>query len=186
MPKISVSAGFCIFHAVMLILLPLQWCAAWLTAMAVHEMGHCIALRMTKRPIERIHLTVTGAQIQTTSLSGGEDLLCSLAGPVAGLLLALVTTGHPRLFLCALWQSVYNLLPLDAMDGGRALYQCARLCFSEKIAARICNIFHYGTLGCIFVIGLLAAFCGSLGILPLLIAIIILLRNRKTPCNAYQ
>ena len=49
----------------------------------------------------------------------GRELLCALAGPAGSLLLAMLPV--PKLALCALIQGMFNLLPLEGLDGGRIL-----------------------------------------------------------------
>lgn len=60
-------------------------------------------------------------QIHTGDMSPAEAVICALSGPLGGLLLTLTIGYLPRLALCALVQSIFNLLPFYPLDGGRAL-----------------------------------------------------------------
>ena len=74
--------------------------------------------------------------------SEGRELLRTLAGPAAGLLLALVLrgSGEPLLRLAAgasLALTGLNLLPASCLDGGRLVRSLALLAFGPAVADRI-------------------------------------------------
>ena len=54
-------------------------------------------------------------------MSGGREVVCILAGPLGGLSLLLLCRRFPRVAICGMLQSVYNVLPIYPLDGGRAL-----------------------------------------------------------------
>lgn len=126
--KLRASGGFCVL---------LLWFAAvngwWplltvLCAAAIHELGHCLTLRLLGARITAFRLTLFGMELQTNSygISYGRELAAVLAGPAANLLAAAVLdrwgTGEvsaligANVALCA-----FNLLPVRVLDGGRAL-----------------------------------------------------------------
>lgn len=107
--------------ALMLLLVPLPWICAWVTAVVVHEAFHLLALRACGIFAERIHIGLTGARIQTSTLEPAVHLFCILAGPCGALLLLLFKASFPRLAVCVMVQSLYNLLPVLPLDGGHAL-----------------------------------------------------------------
>lgn len=100
-------------------LLPAALCAA-----AVHELGHLAAVYMVGGQVSRLRLTAAGAELCLEgTLSYGRELLCALAGPSVNLLLAF---GAARLGAVVfaglnLVLGLFNLLPLSALDGGKAL-----------------------------------------------------------------
>ena len=71
--------------------------------------------------IWEFRLCAGGAVMEATPMSAGRELLCVLAGPVGGLLLASFYRGIPRVAICAAAQSAFNLLPVYPLDGGRAM-----------------------------------------------------------------
>ena len=54
-------------------------------------------------------------------MSTTKTLICVLAGPIGSLLLLLYIRWIPRIAFCALVQTIYNLLPIYPLDGGRAI-----------------------------------------------------------------
>ena len=57
----------------------------------------------------------------------GAELLCTLAGPVAGGLTVLLWRWYPELAVAGLVQTVFNLLPVPPLDGFGILTQIFKL-----------------------------------------------------------
>lgn len=124
--ELRIEPGAYIVLCLYLLLLPLQWVLAILTAAAVHEMGHLVALWLTDTPVLRITLRPWGACIESAPMTKGENILCSLAGPIAGGILVLFYPAVPRIAVCAAVQTAFNLLPVYPLDGGQALFALKR------------------------------------------------------------
>ena len=88
--KLRASGGFCLL---------LLWFAAvngWLplltvfSAVTIHELGHCLMLRLLGARITAFRLTLFGMELRTNSygISYGRELAAVLAGPAANLLAA--------------------------------------------------------------------------------------------------
>lgn len=138
--QISVTAGFYILMAISLCLLPLKWVGSWFLAMMVHEIFHCVAVIGCGSDLRKVKLTFWGAEIVADIGSAGREVICSLAGPIGGLFLLMFRKLIPIAALCALVHSVYNLLPLAGLDGGRALYSLLHMCVQEESAEKVCDI----------------------------------------------
>ena len=92
---------------------------------AVHELGHYAALAIfgAKPYLLRLELTGAAMYFDESRLSYGRELVAALAGPTAGLLLAFAAAfwGAHALSGVSLILSVFNLLPIGGLDGGRVL-----------------------------------------------------------------
>ncbi len=118
---VSVTPGFLIQLATAILLLPINWVAAWLFAAVFHESCHYIVLRLYNVRVFSMRIGFSGAIIETEPMQPKQELLTALAGPFGGLVLLLLIRIFPRIAICALLQSLFNLLPIYPFDGGRAL-----------------------------------------------------------------
>ena len=117
---------------------------AILSAAVCHELGHWLVLRRVGGRIQRLHITVFGAEMQVDDrrISYGGELLAVAAGPGCNLLLwaLLSLTGWPPLAPFAgahLILGALNLLPVRPMDGGRLLWLLTALCTEPYTADRV-------------------------------------------------
>lgn len=109
-----------------LLLLPFPWVAAMVFAAAVHELGHCTVLFLFEQPVLGIRVSAFGARIETLPMDARKEFWSALAGPGFGLVLCLFWRWIPKTACFALFQSVFNLLPIWPMDGGRMLRAVAK------------------------------------------------------------
>lgn len=137
--KIQITPVFWISGALALLTVPLNWLGSILAAAAFHEICHLVMIRLCRIRVRQMKLDVRGAVIEMDPAERGKELLCALAGPAGGLLLLLLLPRFPRLALCGLVQSLFNLLPIYPMDGGRALQCTTEMLFPVEIADRICK-----------------------------------------------
>lgn len=167
----------CLFWALLLLVLPLNWLVAAFLAAAWHELCHYSVLRLLGGRVEGFRLGVMGAVLDVSDLTPRGEFLTALAGPLGGFLLTFLWRQFPRLALCAAAQSVFNLLPIYPLDGGRALRSSLDMLFPRHsrgigmAAERIC-------------LGFLLAFCAVNRLYPFLIWGILALLTRKRPCKA--
>ena len=177
--RISVSTGLYFFLALLILLIPFRWLLAVFVSVAVHELCHLGAIHCFGNPIYAIHLGIDGARIETQTMPIWKELICTLAGPLGGMLLLLLARWFPMIALCSGFHTIYNLLPVYPQDGGRALRCGVRLLFSEKGAKSVCAIVEYICLAGITILGFYGTFILKTGIFPLLFAILFLWRSHR-------
>ena len=158
-------------------IMPIEWLVAWLVAISFHEICHCFAVKLCGGKSYHLSVGFGGAIINCSELTGKCQLICLLAGPFGGLLLALLGRWFPRVALCTWVLSVYNLLPLLPLDGGQALQLLIK---NKKIFYAIEKVVLVVlTLG-----GIYLSLYWHFGALPVVIVGILWLKNRKSPCKA--
>lgn len=131
-PVTAVSPFAFLMGALLLLTLPLPWLAAAVAAAGIHEAGHLLAIRLLGADARKIQVGSTGAKIHTCFSDPWREFLCAAAGPGAGLLLLLAARWFPRIAVCGLVQSIYNLLPIYPLDGGRMLCSALKEWLPEK------------------------------------------------------
>lgn len=129
--KVTVEPAAWITLSAWLLLMPLQWVGAMMLAALIHELGHMAAVWLTDGTVYRICLKPFGAKIYTSPMEPRLELWCALAGPLAGGLVCLFFHWLPRTAVCALAQTVFNLLPVYPFDGGRAV-RCVRQLWLDR------------------------------------------------------
>ena len=169
----------------MLLVLPLKWCAALAGAAAFHELCHLLALRLCGGQARAARFGAGGAVICAWAVPAGKALFCTLAGPLGALLLLPLARWFPRLAVCAVMQSAFNLLPVSGLDGGHALRCCLELLLPPAITAAACRIIERIVLLLTGFLGLYGTFVLHLGLLPVLAAGILILKyhSGKIPCK---
>ena len=168
--RFGISPSACILLAMMLLILPIKWIFSALVAALIHEAFHAAAILICGGRIDSVAFGSGGAVMETCQMSRGKELLCSLAGPVGGLIMILFARWLPRVAVCAAFQSFYNLLPVYPLDGGRALRCGAEILFPKR-ANRICVIMEFLTLAGVSLLAIYGAIGLNLGIMPLLFGV---------------
>ena len=114
---------------------------SFLLATLFHELGHLICMSLFKAKPSEINLTLGTIRIvNNTFTTNNETLLILLAGPLANLILFLVFINFKRLELFAIVNLavfLFNLLPIEGLDGGSILKLSIRLKHTERYADRV-------------------------------------------------
>ena len=180
--QISLKPESCIAAALGFLLIPWQWMLAWLASSIFHELCHYIAIRACGQTVLQMDIGPGGAVMKTPPLAPAEELLCAVSGPLGNFLLLTLCHIMPRVAICALFQGLYNLLPVFPMDGGRVLknllYLILHDSMAEKVSQTIGNTIHVLLISMLIYM----AVWWKMGLLPLLAAAI-LLRKIKIPCK---
>ncbi len=140
MSRVEVTGGFLLLLAWLnycdtQCLLPAALCAA-----AAHELGHLAAVWAAGGRVNRLRLTAAGAELRLEgTMSYGRELLCALAGPMVNLVLALAASRLGAVVFAGLNLALgsFNLLPLSALDGGKALGCGVSMMFGPQAALRL-------------------------------------------------
>lgn len=108
-----------------MILFSLQWkeTAALFAAAAAHELGHLLAFFIFRIPILGVRFTISGpVLLYEEPNSRRMVIIAALSGPIAGFLLALILRNvWPICAKISFLLSIFNLLPVLPLDGGRIM-----------------------------------------------------------------
>ena len=180
--KITFESEILIIFAFAVLIIPFSWIFAWLVALFVHEFSHCIALSLTGNSIDRITIGPKGILMNTEFNSHRSEVISSLAGPLGGIFLLLTVRLYPKIAICSLFLSAYNLLPIYPLDGGRALRSILSARLSSQKVARTEKYLVFIVILVILFLGLYASFILKLGYLPLIFTGILMFKNKPGKC----
>lgn len=185
MPKFRIAPEIYIFAAAALLLIPVRFLAAVTIAVTVHEFGHWAALRLLGVEISAIEILPGGCVMKTGGLTAGGEAVCALAGPAAGGMLLLFARWLPLTAICACIHTLYNLIPVYPLDGGRVMRGSLCLLMGDETGKRVCACVETLVVGLLLAVGILSSFILNMGVTPLLVASVLCLRVlfRKIPCK---
>lgn len=140
--RVEISAGAILAAAVIYFCGDLYSVSAIVLPVAVHELAHIICLRFFGMRIQGFSFRLQGICICYSGITGiFGDITAAAAGPAAGLIYALAASkmgvlyDSPWLFLSSgvsLLLSIFNLLPVFPLDGGRMFLSIACALWGEK------------------------------------------------------
>lgn len=168
-----------LFAALLILVLPLKWLCAAIIAAAWHELCHWLAIKMMGGRLLRVSVGSSGTVMEAEVMAPWKKLVCSLAGPLGGLLLLMLLRWFPRIAVCATVQSVYNLLPLRPLDGGQVLRCCTAIFLHPLKAQKICVTVEHALKAGIVAAALCCTFFLKLGYIPVLIAATLLFKTKS-------
>lgn len=181
--RLVFQTGFFIILSLSLLIIPFRWVVGWVTAVFFHEFCHYIALRLYRIPVLMITVRAFGADMQTGPMTPWQECVCALSGPLGSLLLLFFLRLFPYVSLCAFVQSIFNLIPTYPMDGGRVLK-----CICVGLMGEGRGVRFSRAISLIFSIFLISFFLlislqYQLGVMPMLVAVLIIIRTIKIPCK---
>lgn len=176
--RLKAGGGFYLLLAVLLLGVPLNWIVAVIAAAAVHEMGHYLAICLLSKTGTKVHFLTFSAQMELPTMGAGREVICALAGPAAGLILLLFARWLPKIAVCAFFQSIWNLLPLYPLDGGRCLLCVLKAMFSPPKVRRIYLTVVASACILLAVLAFYAALSLEMGMFPVLLLTLILFRTK--------
>ena len=135
--NLEISGASWILGAMLILVIPMNWLLAAVTAAVFHELSHGAAILLLGAQIHGLKILPDGIRMETSPMTAWQEIFCSLAGPAGSLLLVLLGRHTPRIALCALVQGCYNLLPVYPLDGGRALRCLLEWFLSPKTAKKV-------------------------------------------------
>ena len=130
-------------------------------AVIIHELGHLISARVLKIPIKSFTLMPLGARMESArEISYTEEMIFSFSGPALGFLAGAISLAlskafgnEPSLFSLALISfalSIFNLIPIGSLDGGRVLKCALFLLFKPSKASLLIRLVSFVCLFCIW------------------------------------
>ena len=181
--RLSVHPYFWLWIALLFVMVPIRFRAAFFTAVFFHEVCHMIALKMFRYPMIQVAVGFSGIKIYTAELQPIHEIICALAGPLGGFTLILFAELIPSVALFGCLQSLYNLLPLYPMDGGRVVSAALRMFLSKRKADAICTIIQYTVILMIITVLLMLCVRFQMGIGTIIFGICLLFPalKRKYP-----
>jgi stage IV sporulation protein FB len=164
--QVSFSYFFFLLIAILLLFDTSGVAAAGLAATALHECSHLCFMYAFDSVPEKIRFNAFGIDIVRTSRPDHgylRDAVVSLAGPAANLLAAglfFVVCGSAakKLVLANTALFLFNLLPIEPLDGGQALYALLCMCLEPDAAARTVEILSFLVLLPLSAVGFLVLF----------------------------
>lgn len=138
---------------------------AFLAAM-LHEGGHAAMMRLYGTTLSQVRFTPFGIDMVkagNTDRSYRRDAAISFAGPVVNIAVALICTAFHfeglTYFISANWVfAVFNLLPIEPLDGGQALYSLLCIKWNTDQAARVVSVVSFAVLTPLAVLGFVTLF----------------------------
>jgi stage IV sporulation protein FB len=151
---VTISLYFAVLIACILILDRTGLAAFALLCALIHECGHLLALHVMKLPVEKVSLKIFGINITLrngSTMSYKQETILAVSGSAANFLTCLPAyvlylfkifpQQSGAVFAFSLVLGVFNMLPIGALDGGRALQAllCNKIGFGA--AEKIVNVF---------------------------------------------
>lgn len=178
------------FMLSMMLLYNRQATLIMLTLSFLHEAGHVAALVLLGGKVNCLRLSAFGMVMVPVcnELSFYQESLFILAGPSVNLIIAVVLLP----FSCATVQQIsalsmllglFNLLPISALDGGKALWYFLQMHFREAAVTKAIRVVSVITLCLLGVFGLFLLYQNHYNFSVLLIVVYLTILLINKPMN---
>ena len=183
-PLIVIGPEVYCICCICLLLLPLKLLLVWSASVLVHELSHILSIKLARGRIDRICIGLNGIKIYTDSLSNGMELICAAAGPIGGLILFVILLKKlPILAVFSLFHSLYNLFPLFPLDGGRMAHCVFAMFLKNARLYQVLSRFDFGVAVTLLITTIIFILRFSLGPVPLLVVLAMIINNKKAKCS---
>lgn len=173
--RITISLALTLAAAFIYYVVSIETAIAIALPVAVHELAHIIALRFFGLKVKSVRAELTGLCIDYCGFAEPvAHIAAAFAGPAGGFIYAYAASLIARETGCAwmelsagisLLLSVFNLLPVLPLDGGRALYAALAALTGERAAERTLDVLGLVLPVMLMVLGL-ALFARGFGLAP--------------------
>lgn len=183
---IQIHYSFFFLAALLILILPLDWLLAVVSAALVHELCHILALCLLGGKIRSIHIQPSGCIIESSRIGEGAQFFSILAGPLGSFVLLFLCRTAPRMAICGFFQGMYNLLPVLPLDGGRML-RLVLYAVCPEHAEKAMAVVAFGACVVITFGSAWLTAADSAGLFPLIFSMIwnIKYLPRKIPCKPW-
>lgn len=131
---------------------------SYLAAILLHECGHLTALALYRVKLQKVTASPFGLTISHTRLpSCRAEVTVALCGPLFGMIgyIALHNSASlPIVSVLSLYLSLFNLLPIETLDGHRALSSLLSSRLSPDKADAVSRLVSRATLFLLWVLGI--------------------------------
>ncbi len=176
---------FLSFLVFLFLCLPFIHGLALLSALFFHECAHLLAFRLLGEPRPTLAFHSLGLVLRPARpLSYGRDMLVTLAGPIGGFLCCLLLAPllphafADTLLLSCASLSLFHLLPLLPLDGGRFLFLFFCMAMGPYRGAFVCRVLSFFFVSVLLFFSLYSLLYGGEG-LPMLTFSLFLLSYRE-------
>ena len=166
--RVTISLALTLAAAFVYYVVSIETAAAIALPVTVHELSHIIALRLSGLKVKSIRAELTGLCIDYCGFAKPvAHIAAAFAGPAGGFIYAYAASLIARETGCAwmelsagisLLLSVFNLLPVLPLDGGRILLGLLTMLLGVQAGERIAYRISFAMTAVLLAMGALLAF----------------------------